>query len=474
MLVLALEASTSAAKAALYDTEKGLVGTVRENFQAADRKGGRADPDRVYHSILRAGRKLAGGKTVAAIALSNIWHSLIVCTHDLVPVTPLFTWECTDAAELCIKIRSDAALADELYRRTGCMPHYSYPRHMIQHLRGTGLDCDDKMFLSQGSYQFYRMTGNLCESISTQCGSGVVNVETLHYDPWVLEYLHLREDQFPPMSTYRDTHRLLPEAAAELRVPKGIPVVPSYPDGAMNQVGSHAGLPGIMTLSVGTSGAVRVSSEKPFLPEESKLWCYYGVDRWISGAATSGACNCLDWFCNCFANDKTFDELDALSEKERDLPIFLPFLFGERCPGWHNVTGGDFMGLKQQHTVASCYRAVKIGVLFNLRQCYEALCAGTGEPNKIIVSGGIVHSQQWLQMLADIFKRELFVSSGPDVSSLGAVALALHAAGALEKVDDFNGDCGRQFVKIKPQKKEYQYYDEQYRRYLEYYYRIGI
>ena len=46
----------------------------------------------------------------------------------------------------------------------------------------------------------------------------------------------------------------------------GIPVIPAHPDGALNQVGSGALGDGVMTLSAGTSGAIRMAFDRPYLP----------------------------------------------------------------------------------------------------------------------------------------------------------------------------------------------------------------
>lgn len=51
-----------------------------------------------------------------------------------------------------------------------------------------------------------------------------------------------------------------------------------------------------MTFSVGTSGAIRLTTSKPVLPKEPSTWCYMSPKNWMSGAATNGCCNCLDWF----------------------------------------------------------------------------------------------------------------------------------------------------------------------------------
>ena len=169
---------------------------------------------------------------------------------------------------------------------------------------------------------------------------------------------------------------------------------------------------------------------EPKLPENHALWCYYGVDGWVSGAAISGACNCVNWFMERALGRKlSFDELEQGDWNLEDLPVFLPFLFGERCPGWNDARRGGFLGVLPEHGPKELYRGLLAGILCNLYQCYETLCACSQEPLDIRVSGGVLHSPQWTQMLADFLQRELLCANEPDASTIGAALLAAHAAG---------------------------------------------
>ncbi|MBC8536039.1 gluconokinase [Feifania hominis] len=473
MLVLALESSTSSAKGMLYDSERGIVGVEQMKYDAADCAIGSMDTEGAFRATMKIGRKLAAGREIAAIALGGIWHSIAVCDAALNPVTPTYTWEFAGAAQICADIRCDEAFSQELYRRTGCMPHYCYPRHTLQYLKEQGLDLSDKLFVTQGAYHFYRMTGQFCETVSTQCGTGVVNIHTLDYDEDTLGYLGLRREQFGRLVNYRDVSALSEQAAGMLGLKPGIPVVPAHPDGALNQIGNYANFAGQMTLSVGTSAALRTVADRPTFGSRNQLWCYYGVNSWVSGAAISGACNCLNWFSNtCLGGTHTLAELDAMADGVRETPVFLPFLFGERCPGWQNGARAGFYDLRPEHTLGSLYRAIEMGVLFNLRQCYDAVLGENGEPENIIVSGGITNSAQWTQMLADILGRELRVVSNPDASCAGAVALALHTVGCLEDINGFKADFELSRT-VEPNEKMFDYYRQQYDRYLAEYAKMG-
>ena len=74
-------------------------------------------------------------------------------------------------------------------------------------------------------------------------------------------------------------------------------------------------------------------------------------------------------------------------------------------------------------------RAAMEGVAFQLYSIYEALAAINGVPALIRATGGLTHSPVWLQIMADVFGRDLEVPESAEGSAFGAAAMALVALG---------------------------------------------
>ena len=469
MLVLALESSTSSAKALLYDSEKGVVRMESSHYAPEFCKNGVTGTDEVYRLTMEMGRRVAAGQDVAAIALCCVWHSVAVCDSKMNALGNTYSWNYMAPSEMCNRSRHDAALADRLYRRTGCMPHVTYVRESLRYLRENGLDLKDKLLPSQGGYNFFRMTGEFLETLNILCGTGLVDVDTTEFDDFAMEYAGVRRDQFGQKAFYRDVRPLNAETAQLLGVAQGIPVVPAHADGALNQIGNCAAVVGRMTFSVGTSGAIRLTTKHPVLPEGHQLWSYYGVTDWMSGAAVSGACNCIDWFRNTFMQGRVdFPELDAGPELPEHMPVFLPFLFGERNPGWRDDRLGGFVDIRPEHSAQEMYRALQMGILFNIYQCYEVLTQKVGVPEEIYASGGILNSKRWTQMAADIFGTRMRCVKNLNASSSGAAVLAMNAAGVMDDVRAYTRDI-EDAEDVFPREQLTERYRELYARYLRYY-----
>lgn len=438
MKVLVLEASTSSAKAMLYDSDQGVLGMESEAYTEQTGDARRHEMDSLFAQLIKVGARMAAGQEIAAIAMVGSWHTLVVTDEEMRPLFPSYTWASEMGNEAAREIRAEEALAGQLYRATGCVPNTTYPFYMLLQLEQQGLDVSACRVMDENAYLYYQFTGKLQTSRSAASGTSMLNTHTLDWDPMVLQMMGITAGHLPKLCDHLETAPLKSETARQLGLPSGIPVAVPEPDGAMNQVGVGALKPGVMTLSIGTSAAVRMIHATPYLSPQRANWCYYAPGTHIVGAATAGSTNCVDWFRKGIGRGMSFSDLESGVRLASDSPFFLPFLFGERCPGWKDQRSGSFSGLLSKHTVCDLYGAVLEGVIHNIFDCYERLISCCGKPETILLSGGILNSPLWSQMLANIFQREIEVTRVEQVSLLGGAAIALTAAGAIPKLCDFS------------------------------------
>ncbi|MFW5999623.1 MAG: gluconokinase [Halanaerobiaceae bacterium] len=475
MNILALEASTSAAKAVIYDVEKKQVLNSTDRTYGSD-VGNVAtqDPEGVWQCLQTCARELLQEEKVEIdmVAPVSTWHSFLLLDEEREPVGEILTWANSEAADYVRQFRDENGLDAGFYRKTGCPVHGIYPLWKWMYLRETGqITLPDRVNISsKPGYIFEQLTGEPGVSRSTASGTGLLNIYSLDWDDDILDFSRLNRGQLAPLRELDYRAPLKKSVAKKLGLNSGVPVMIPGPDGAFNQIGSGALSGGIMTLSVGTSGALRMAVREPLLPERPSTWCYYaGGGKRLAGAAISGAGNCVNWFKEQVNhNNSSLEELDSLAAEviQSEAPYFLPFLYGERCPGWRDGRTGGFCGLRGNHSTGQLYYAILEGILFNLYHCYRILVEEGESPEEINVSGGIVNSPLWLQMAADIFSRELVVSRIKDASSLGAVAVALKAAGILDSLADFSP--AKSSI-IRPGEERTGMYRERFDQYLDWY-----
>lgn len=468
MIVLGLESSTTSAKVMLADLNGGvpIVRTCLLDCPGPDPAV--RDPDDVFRQTAALAKEVCDGRAVDLIVLSGTWHGLTL-QGAAGTATPVMEWPYTGASALCENLRRDQNFVHWFYERTGCMTNAIYPAFKLRHLRDQGTDLRGLTAMDQGSVNFHRLTGQRWTALSLASGTGMVRCATESWDPEVLDALQIGDVSLPQIVGWDHAAPLSVEGAAALGLRPGIPVLPSEPDGGASQVGDDANEPGAMTFSMGTSGALRLATSAPAVSPRLTTWCYRSPLTWLSGAAASGCGNCVDWAKDrFFAPGTSYGDIEAgLKDEPERPPIFLPFLFGERCPGWQDQRTGGFLDILPSHTEYDLYEGVLLGVVMGLYHCYRELTLLNGEPRRVVLSGGVLSSPIWTRMCVDAFGIPMEVSTLQHSSLAGAVKLGARFANV-----QMPGPAAAPTI-LQPDTSKAGYYAEQFGRYLDAYERTA-
>ncbi len=472
MIILALEASTTSAKTMVFDTQTGETAVRSRRFELDGPDDAVRDGDAIYTQLMALGREAAAGRGVDLVVLSGTWHGLTLRSPALDALTPVMEWPYTGARDVCARLREDTAFMRWFYERTGCMVNASYPVFKLVHLAERGVDLTGAVVMDQPTLIFARLTGRVWTNPSLASGTGLFNAETLDWDTEIIRRMGLEGIVLPELRATTDTAPLRDEAATLLGLTPGIPVLTPGPDGGLSQVGDLATEPGDMTFSMGTSGALRFATDRPALSRGFSTWSYRSPLGGLSGAATSGCTNCVDWARERFFGLSTdYAEIEPMLSADREsLPVFLPFLFGERSPGWSDQRRGGLLDMTPAHSRADLYQAVLEGVSYSLYHCFRELTAVNGQPRRIILSGGVLSSPFWTQLTVDVFGTEMEASKQQHSSIVGAVRMGLLASGLEMTHPALDGGERRLLT---PRQDRRAQYDEGFARYLDRYERTA-
>jgi xylulokinase len=235
---------------------------------------------------------------------------------------------------------------------------------------------------------------------------------------------------------------LVSAGAAELTgLRPGTPVVAGGGDQAANAVGVGAVVAGRMALSLGTSGVVFATTERPLFEPAGRVhaFCHAVPGRWHMMSVMLSAAGSLRWLRDAVAPDVSFGDLVA---QAADVPAgsgglwFLPYLSGERSPHPDPLARGAFVGLTLAHDRRHLTRAVLEGVAFGLRDGLDLMvAAGMPAPDQIRASGGGTASDLWRQILADVLDAEIATVNTTEGAAYGAGLLAAVGAGWYPSVE---------------------------------------
>jgi gluconokinase len=128
-------------------------------------------------------------------------------------------------------------------------------------------------------------------------------------------------------------------------------------------------------------------------------------------------------------------ELAAFPPDGHGLTV-LPFVAGERSPGWAGNVPATIHGLTLATTPIAILRASLEAVAYRFAVIQQRICGRADCTHRLIASGGaLLSSPAWIQMFADVLGRPVAVSAEPEATSRGAAVLALHALGALPSLE---------------------------------------
>ncbi len=459
MKLLALEISTTSSKAQFLDTEN------RAELVLTERHPEAATIEDLCQQVLRLGRQVSNQNTVDRIAIVGIWHSLVVCDSSMHPVFPLMDWTDLSDHNFCQQLRLDEAYVDSFYHASGAMVNALYPYFKLLRLHRDGVLNMHHRACSLGSFLHYRLTGYWKETACMLSGMALCSTSDERLHP----FSEALPCQFAPLVGWDDASPLSHEAAALLEQPSGIAVLPAQPDGALNQIGSEAEKGSIMTLSLGTSGALRLASSRPWFSPSRSTWLYRSPTSFLVGAATSGCTNSLDWFkVQAYGSTISYQQIEQNLEPGKSVPLFLPFLIGERCPLWQDTRRASFHDVEPTTTKEDLYLAVLQGVLANLYQCYKKVQESGLPISTIRLSGGVLNSALWKQMCCDYFGHQMEEDTHQHASLFGSLVLAARSQG----VDLFAHTTHNRTV-LMPSDVLHKQYQAHYQRYLHWYHKTA-
>jgi len=200
--VLALDLGTSSVRAVVYDRRGRLVEPTFAEvpYQLDTLTPGQASSDAdqlvalIEGAIDRAVKAAKKEKlSIAAVAASCYWHSLMGVDRGGRPTTELLTWADTRSESAAVALR---ASHDEraYHRRTGCYFHASFWPAKLRWLRATRPAAFGKTvrWVSLAEYLYGRFFGTAPVSLSIASGTGLLDVHRCRWDAQALRLAGIR------------------------------------------------------------------------------------------------------------------------------------------------------------------------------------------------------------------------------------------------------------------------------------------
>ncbi len=317
-------------------------------------------------------------------------------------------------------------------------------------------------------YVRFELTGERATDASDASGTLLLDVRARDWSDEILDALEIPRSWLPRVYEGPEvTATLRDDVAADLGLPRGLPVAAGGGDNAAAAVGVGVVREGLVSTSIGTSGVLFAHRDE-FTPDPSgrvHAFCHAVPGAFHLMAVTLSAGGSLSWWRERLGGGASFGDLvdEAASvEPGAEGLLFLPYLTGERSPHLDPHARGGFVGLTVRHGRAHMTRAVMEGVAFSMRDGLEVM-RGLGTPDDDLRAvGGGARSPLWLRLQADVYGRAIRRTEVDEGPAYGAALLGGVAAGVFADVDGASARVRLRDEVTEPDAERARRYDELY------------
>lgn len=432
-LVVALDVGSTATRGGVHDAAgrpvHGLQHKVPHAFTVAPDGTSVIDPDQVTDEVAQvldavtADRAL--GTRVGGVAMDTFAASLVGVDAAGRALTPCLTYADSRCSGVVAAMRREL---DEhaVQQRTGTRIHTSYHAPRLRWLAEAepATVAGVARWWSLGEYVLNRLVGEPLAGTSTVAWTGLLDRRTGGLDPELLAAAGVAADQ---LTTARDMTDPAP-APAPSRWPALARAVwfPVITDGYASNVGAGATDPTVMAAATATSGALRVLVDGPADPLPFGLWNYrVAADRTLLGGALNDVGRAVSWAQNTLRLGEDLGPVLAAAPDDAT-PLVLPYLTGERAPGWVGGARATFGGVSAATDADALFRGIVEGVAVTYARVAEELAPAAPQVVEVAASGRVSNDlPDWLRVLADVLDRPVTHVVGKRSTQRGTALLAL-------------------------------------------------
>lgn len=370
---------------------------------------------------------------VKAIGVSGQQHGFVPLDERGLVIRPAKLWNDTSTVEECQILTDALGGVDEVIKLAGLpfLPGYTAPK--ILWLKRNEPENYARLahVLLPHDYLNFMLTGNITMEYGDASGTCLMDVRKREWSKKAIDALDPGLEPKLPELMPSDVivGNLTAKAAHGIHLSEDVVVSSGGGDNMMGAIGTGNTSPGIVTVSLGTSGTVYAYSDKPVIDPRGEIAAFCdSTNGWLPLVCTMNVTVASELVRNLF--EMSHEELEnTLNEANAgsDGVIFLPYLTGERTPSMPDSSGVYYGLTPSNFTKQNLTRAAVEGATLGLNYGLERMRELGIEPSEIRLTGGGSKNPAWRQICADIFNAEVVTLAESEGAAFGAAIQALWA-----------------------------------------------
>ena len=450
-MIIAIDQSTSATKALLFDDNCKLIKQIGVPHQQYYPQPGwvEHDAEEIYQNMLNAISQLPL-ETVSgelSIAITNQRETVVVWDRETGrPVCNAVVWQCMRGQDICEDLKAKG-FGPMVKEKSGLLidPYFagSGAKWILDNIDGARQAAEDGKlcFGTIDSWLIYKLTGGKVHATDYTNASRTMlfNVHTLDWDDELLDMLTIPRSMMPEA---KPCDAVYGEVADEVKQALGL-------QGEIKIAGvlgdSHGALSGQMCFgegygkaTYGTGSSVMVNIGEAYAPAPDGLVTSVGFSALgKTFYAFEGNIHCtgatLLWLRDQL---QLIDGPHEVEEIATSIPdnggvYFVPAFSGLGAPWWNGSAKAAISGMTLATTKAHVVRAALESIAYQVTDLVRTMTEKAGITLKEIrVDGGPTKNKFLMQMQSDLLQAPVVRSEVEDASAFGALVMNRFALGA--------------------------------------------
>lgn len=458
--IIAIDQSTSATKALLFDEQCKLVGRSDIAHKQYYPKEGYVehDAEEIYQNTVEAIRQVVGQQpppTSYSLAITNQRETVVVWSKNTgTPISKAVVWQDTRGAEICRQLREDGK-TQMIQEKSGLLidPNFSASgvKWLLDNIEGAreAAEGGDLLMGTIDTWLVWKLTGGKSFYTDTTNASRTMlfNIHTMDWDDELLSLFGIPRQM---MAEVLPCDAIYGETTVE-----GVFEQPIQIAGVLGD--SHGALAGQMCfnegsgkVTYGTGSSIMVNiGEQPLSAPDGLVTSvgfsalgkhFYGYEGNIYSTGAT-----LKWMCDQL---KLIDspgkmEAEATSVPDNGGVYIVPAFAGLGAPWWKPDAKAGIVGMTFATTRAHVVRAGLESIAYQIKDLVDVMASNlsplTSHLSEICADGGPTKNGFLMQYQADLLDTPIVCTEVEDASALGAVLMNGFARKIWTSFDEVTG-----------------------------------
>lgn len=440
MLSLGIDSGTKSTKTLVLDIESGKVlalaqrtyGTIEGLPPGHVEQDPQTWLDAAEATIAECLEKIGKRRSeICAVGVGAQQHGLVALDEANQPLRPAKLWCDVSTEPQCEEFNKKFGGPEGLIERIGnpMLPGYTAPKLLWLKENEPSNFARLTSVLLPHDYLNLWLTGERQMEYGDASGTGLMDVRTRKWCEPILKFIDPKlESMLPPLRSSKRPAGLLRSVLREKwGLAEDALVSAGSGDNMMSAIGTGNIRPGVVTVSLGTSGTICAFAEEPVIDPRGEVAAFCdATDHWLPLTCTMNVAVATEQVRELFGWDiPTIEKRVAAVPPGAGGILFLPYLQGERTPNLP-ASSGVFHGLttenmKPEFMARAVVEGVTLGLAYGLRRFKDLEIV----PAEIRLTGGGSKSAVWRQIATDVLGVPTVALKVTEGAALGA---AIHGA----------------------------------------------